>query len=147
MVAIGLPRWAGGIYAILMLLAKLGLRAGEVAILTLDQIDCRSGEMPICARGRQRARMPMPPDVGASVVTDLRDTCPTSSKRRLFLPTPVPRVGICIGWRDYDVRQDGLGTCRRPWLRLYHGAYILLRRLTIELLGFDATLSEIGRLL
>jgi site-specific recombinase XerD len=44
-------------YAILMMLAKLGLRAGEVATLTLDDIDWRSGEMLIRAKGRQRARM------------------------------------------------------------------------------------------
>ena len=59
-------------YAILMMLAKLGLRAGEVASLTLDDIDWRSGEMLIRAKGRQRARMPMPRDVGAAVVAYLR---------------------------------------------------------------------------
>jgi site-specific recombinase XerD len=41
-------------YAILMMLAKLGMRAGEVAALTLDDVDWRSGEMLICAKGRQR---------------------------------------------------------------------------------------------
>jgi integrase len=66
-------------YAILMMLAKLGMRAGEVATLTLDDIDWRSGEMLICGKGRQRARMPIPPDVGAAVVHDGR---PKSSCRR-----------------------------------------------------------------
>ena len=42
-------------YAILMMLAKLGLRASEVATLTLDDIDWRSGEMLVRAKGRQRA--------------------------------------------------------------------------------------------
>jgi integrase len=54
-------------YAILMMLAKLGLRAEEVATLTLDDIDWRAGEMMVRAKGRQRARMPIPPDVGAAV--------------------------------------------------------------------------------
>src|SRR5207244_10678129 len=44
-------------YAILMMLAKLGLRANEVATLTLDDIDWRAGEMLVRAKGRQRARM------------------------------------------------------------------------------------------
>ena len=48
-------------YAILMMLAKLGMRADEVATLTLDDIDWRSGEMLVRAKGRQRARMPIPP--------------------------------------------------------------------------------------
>ena len=66
-------------YAILMMLAKLGLRADEVATLTLDDIDWRAGEMLLSAKGRQRARMPIPPDVGAAVVAYLRDGRPTSS--------------------------------------------------------------------
>ena len=82
-------------YAILMLLAKLGLRAGEVATLTLDDIDWRSGEMLIRAKGRQRARMPMPADVGAAVVAYLRDGRPRSSLcRRLFLRALAPNSAL-----------------------------------------------------
>jgi integrase len=81
-------------YAILMMLAKLGLRANEVAALTLDDIDWRSGEMRLRAKGRQSARMPIPPDVGAAVVAYLRGSRPKSSCRRLFLRTRAPRVGF-----------------------------------------------------
>src|SRR5215469_8684883 len=58
-------------YAILLLLAKLGLRADEVATLTLDDIDWRASEILVRAKGRQRARMPIPPDVGAAIVAYL----------------------------------------------------------------------------
>jgi len=58
-------------HAILMILARLGLRANEVATLTLDDIDWRAGEMLVRAKGRQRARMPIPPDVGAAIVAYL----------------------------------------------------------------------------
>ena len=84
-------------YAILMMLAKLGLRANEVATLTLDDIDWRAGEMLVRAKGRQRARMPIPPDVGAAVVAYLRDTRPKSSCRRLFVRTLAPHVGFASG--------------------------------------------------
>jgi site-specific recombinase XerD len=47
-------------YAVLMLLAKLGMRASEVATLALGDVDWRSGEMLIRAKGRRRARMPIP---------------------------------------------------------------------------------------
>ena len=57
-------------YAILLLLAKLGLRADEVATLTLDDIDWRASEILVRAKGRQRARMPIPPDVGAAIVSE-----------------------------------------------------------------------------
>ena len=84
-------------YAILMMPAKLGLRAGEVATLRLDDIDWRSGELRVDAKGRQRARMPIPPDVGAAIVAYLRDGRPKSSCRRLFLRTHPPRVGFASG--------------------------------------------------
>jgi site-specific recombinase XerD len=60
-------------YAILIMLARIGSRADEIATLTLDDIDWRSGEMLVRAKGRQRERMPMPPDVGVAVVAYLRD--------------------------------------------------------------------------
>jgi integrase len=84
-------------YASLMILAKLGLRADEIATLTLDDIDWRAGEMRVRAKGRQRARMPMPPDVGAAVVAYLRDGRPKSSCRRLFVRTLAPHVGFASG--------------------------------------------------
>jgi integrase len=60
-------------YAILSLLAKLGLRADEVATLMLDDIDWRASEILVRAKGRQRARMPKTPDVGAAIVAYLRN--------------------------------------------------------------------------
>lgn len=81
-------------YAILMMLARLGLRAGEVSTLMLDDIDWRSGEMLVRAKGRQRARMPLPPDVGAAVVAYLCDSRPASTCRRLFLRSLAPHVGL-----------------------------------------------------
>ena len=60
------------------MLAKLSLRANEVATLTLDDIDWRTSEMVARAKGRQRARMPMPPDVDAAIVAYLRNGRPKS---------------------------------------------------------------------
>jgi integrase len=81
-------------YGILMILAKLGLRAGEVTTLTLDDIDWRAGEMQVCRKGGQRTRMPLPPDVGAAVVAYLRNDRPKSSCRRLFVRMRAPHVGF-----------------------------------------------------
>jgi integrase len=63
------------------------MRAGEVAVLTLDDIDWRSGEMLIHAKGRQRARMPMPSEAGAAVVAYRRD----------HLRALAQRVGVADG--------------------------------------------------
>jgi len=133
-------------YAILMMLAKLGLRADEVVTLTLDDIDWRSGEMLVRAKGRQRARMPMPPDVGAAVVAYLRDGRPTSSCRRLFLRTLAPKVGFASGCAITMIAKTAL---ERAGIRGYahQGAHIFRHSLATALLRSGASLSEIGQLL
>ena len=133
-------------YAILMMLAKLGMRADEVATLTLDDVDWRSGEMLIRAKGRQRARMPIPPDVGAAVVTYLRKGRPTSSCRRLFLRSLAPHVGFASGGAITMIAKSAL---ERAGIRGYahQGAHIFRHSLATELLRSGATLSEIGQLL
>jgi site-specific recombinase XerD len=133
-------------YAILVMLAKLGLRADEVATLTLDDVDWRSGEMLVRAKGRQRARMPIPPDVGAAVVAYLRDGRPKSSCRRLFLRTLAPNVGFASGCAITMIAKTAL---ERAGIRGYahQGAHIFGHSLATELLRSGATLSEIGQLL
>jgi site-specific recombinase XerD len=133
-------------YAILMMLAKLGMRAGEVAALTLDGIDWRSGEMLICAKGRRRARLPIPPDVGAAVVAYLRDGRPKSSCRRLFLRTIAPHVGFASGCSITMIAKTAL---ERAGIRGYahQGAHLFRHSLATELLRSGATLSQIGQLL
>jgi site-specific recombinase XerD len=133
-------------YAILMMLAQLGLRAGEVASLTLDDIDWRSGEMRIHAKGWQRAQMPLPPDVGEAVVAYLRDGRPKSSCRRLFLRTCAPRVGFATGCSITIIARTAL---ERAGIRgfAHQGAHLFRHSLATELLRSGATLSEIGQLL
>ena len=133
-------------YAILMMLAKLGLRANEVATLTLDDIDWRSGEMRVRAKGRQRVVMPIPPDVGAAIVDYLHDAHPRSPCRRLFLRTLAPRVGFASSYAITAIAKTAL---RRAGIRGFEhqGAHLFRHSLATELLRSDATLSEIGQLL
>ena len=133
-------------YAILMMLARLGLRANEVATLTLDDIDWRSGEMRIRAKGRQHARIPLPPDVGAAVVAYLRNARPKSSCRRLFLRMPAPHVGFASHGAITMIAKTAL---ERAGIRgfAHQGAHLFRHSLATELLRSGATLSEIGQLL
>ena len=133
-------------YAILMMLAKLGLRADEVATLTLDDIDWRASEMLVRAKGRQRARMPIPPDVGAAIVGYLRNGRPKSSCRRLFIRALAPHVGFASGCAITMIAKTAL---ERAGIRGYahQGAHIFRHSLATELLRSGATLSEIGQLL
>jgi len=72
-------------YAMLLLLARLGLRAGEVAALRLEDVDWRSGEIDIPGKGGRRERLPLPDDVGQALVAYLRRGRPDTGDRSLFV--------------------------------------------------------------
>lgn len=133
-------------YAILMMLAKLGLRANEVATLTLDDIDWRASEMLVRAKSRQRARMPIPSDVGVAIVAYLRNGRPKSSCRRLFVRTLAPHVGFASGCAITMIAKAALDRVGIEGCA-HRGAHIFRLSLATELLRSGATLSEIGQLL
>jgi integrase len=72
-----------------LLLARLGLRAGEVAALTLDDIDWRSGELLIRGKGSGYDVLPLPHEVGEAIVGYLHRR-PRSDERALFLRVLAP---------------------------------------------------------
>jgi integrase len=80
--------------AILLLLARLGLRAGEVVALELGDILWRSGEIVIRGKGRMQDRLPLLEDVGEALALYIRDDRSASSSRRVFLRVYAPRVGL-----------------------------------------------------
>jgi integrase len=128
-----------------MMLAKVGLRANEVATLTLDDIDWRSGEMRVRTKGRQQAVMPIPPDVGAALVAYLRHR-PKSSCRRLFLRAPAPHVGFSFPSAITTIAKTALAHAGVRGFA-HQGAHIFRHSLATKLLKSGATLSEIGQLL
>lgn len=75
-------------YAVLLLLARLGLRQGEVAALTLDDFDWTRGEVAVGSKGKQ-SRLPLPKDVGTAVTAYLLRR-PRVSCRRIFLRLRAP---------------------------------------------------------
>ena len=81
-------------YAVLLLLARLGLRAGEVAGLELNDIRWRAGEIAIRGKGRMLDRLPLIWDVGEALASYIRDDRGVSASRRVFLRTWAPRVGL-----------------------------------------------------
>ncbi len=133
-------------FAILMMLSKLGLRADEIATLTLDDIDWRAGDMLVRAKGRQRARMPIASDVGAAIVAYLQDGRPKSSCRQLFLRSLAPHTGFASASATTMIAKTAL---KRAGIQGYahQGAHIFRHSLATELLRASATLTEIGHLL
>ncbi len=81
-------------HAILLLLARLGLRASEVVALELDDIDWRAGEIRIRGKGHQHDRLPLPPDVGVALTTYLCRDRPGVSTRQVFIRSKAPLQGF-----------------------------------------------------
>lgn len=81
--------------AVLLMLSRMGLRAGEVAGLGLDDIDWRRGEITVRGKGKRRDRLPLPADVGAAIVAYLRDGRPEGAlDRTVFIAAQAPREAL-----------------------------------------------------
>ncbi|MCJ9690530.1 tyrosine-type recombinase/integrase [Rhizobium sp. PRIMUS64] len=76
--------------AVLLLLSRLGLRASEVARLSLDDIDWRSGLLRVNGKGGRVATMPLPKDVGAAISDYILHGRPTSGSRTIFHRVQTP---------------------------------------------------------
>jgi integrase/recombinase XerD len=81
-------------YAAMLLMMRLGMRASEVATLTLDDIDWRAGVITVHGKGSQLDRLPLPVDVGEAIAAYLRRGRPTSLARQIFIRSIPPRVAL-----------------------------------------------------
>ena len=84
--------------AVLLLLARMGLRAGEAAGLRLDDIDWRAGEITVRGKGSRHERLPLPPDVGEALAAYLRDGRPARARgREVFAGVRAPHRPLTRG--------------------------------------------------
>jgi len=81
-------------YAILLLLARLGLRSSEVLSVELGDLHWRTGEILIRGKGSRQDLLPLPRDVGAAIAHYLRRDRGVRATRRVFLRTIAPRVPL-----------------------------------------------------
>jgi integrase/recombinase XerD len=133
-------------YAILLLLARLGLRAGEIVALELGDIRWRSGELVIHGKGRMVEHVPLLSDVGEALASYLQTDRGTSASRRVFLRMWAPRVGLtgpaAIGHivRLAFVRADFRPACRGAAHLFRHGLATMMIR-------SGASMAEIAEVL
>jgi integrase/recombinase XerD len=81
-------------YAILLLLARLGLRSGEVASLELGDIDWKAGQLSVRGKTGQRSELPLTAEAGKAIAAYLRRGRPSSTSRRVFLRAKAPVRGF-----------------------------------------------------
>jgi integrase/recombinase XerD len=128
-------------FAILLLLARLGLRAGEVAAIALDDLDWRAGLLLVHGKGSREDVLPLPTDVGEAIVSYLRRR-PRYRCRALFLRVTAPREGLNRCTVAWVVR----AACDRAGLPRV-GAHRLRHTAATEMLRAGASLLEIGQVL
>ena len=130
-------------YAVLVMLARLGLRAGEVAALGLEDIDWRAGELVVAGKGRRTERLPLPADVGEAIVAYLRDGRPaTAVDRSLIIRVRAPHRGLTGG----GVTQIVYAAAARAGLGPLH-SHRLRHTAATQMLPAGASLEEIGQVL
>jgi site-specific recombinase XerD len=132
-------------YAILLLLARLGLRAGEVVDLQLEDINWRAGEILVRGKGLLHDRMPLPADVGEALACYLRRDRPRCQTRRLFVCTKAPRRGFAHPSTLSTIVHRALARADlHPPLQ---GAHLLRHSLATSMLRSGATMGEIAEIL
>jgi site-specific recombinase XerD len=138
--ALGRRNWA-----ILLLLARLGMRAGEVVGLALEDLDWQAAELRIRAHGGNSDRLPIPQDVGAALADYLRHARPACSSRRVFVRMRAPHRGFASSVAICCIVRRAL---ERAGLNPAHkGAHLLRHSVATHMLRQGASLAEIGELL
>lgn len=133
-------------YAMLLLLARLGLRASEVIELMLDDIDWEAGSIRIRGKCNRLDQLPLPKDVGTAIVAYLKHDRPrATNSRRVFLLARAPLSGfkdassVCLIAKQ-ALSRAGIDLPRK-------GAHQFRHSLACEMLRRCRSLGEIGEIL
>ena len=129
-------------HAVLVLLARLGLRAGEVAALSLDDLDWRRGELTIHGKGRRLERLPISHDVGETLVGYLARRDRVEGSRAVFVKMRAPVGGLSAGGVISVVAR----ACVRAGVPVV-GAHRLRHTAATGMLRAGASLPEIAQVL
>jgi site-specific recombinase XerD len=128
-------------YAVLLLMARLGLRAGEVAAMQLEDLDWRAGELLVHGKGDRHERLPLPVNVGEALVSYLRWR-PRRGSRAVFLCVRAPLGPV----NSSVVSQIVRAACARAGLERV-GAHRLRHTAATGMLRAGASLPEIAQVL
>lgn len=132
--------------AVLLLLARLGLRAHEIIALQLDDCDWDRGHLRVCGKGRRECVLPMPADVGEAIAAYLQRGRPASDDRHLFLRSVAPVRGLMQ-------HSNAVGSIVRYALERaevdapHRGSHQFRHALAVRMLRGGASLPEIGEVL
>lgn len=129
-------------YAVILLMARLGLRACEVAAAELGDIGWRTGELTVRGKGGRQDVLPLPQDVGEALAGYLRAGRARTGSRQVFLSVLAPFRGLGAG----AISEIVAHACARAGIPRF-GSHRFRHALACELLARGAPLTEIGQLL
>jgi integrase/recombinase XerD len=129
-------------FAIITMLSRLGVRAGEVAALQLRDVDWRAGEVMVRGKGSRQERLPLPVDVGETLAGWLARGRPRRESVLVFTRVRAPYGGLSAGAVSQIVRR----ACGRAGLPLV-GAHRLRHTAATEMLRAGGSLTEVGQVL
>ena len=129
-------------YAVLSLLARLGLRGAEAAGLQLGDIDWRAGEVTVTGKGSKTERLPLPAPAGEALAAWLKDGRPSCESRAVFVTIRRPHRPVT----PHLVRVIMARACEQAGLERT-GAHRLRHSLATEMLRAGASLPEVGQVL
>lgn len=132
-------------YAILLLLARLGLRAGEVVSLNLEDMDWENARITVCGKGGRWAQLPLPADVARAIAYYLRHDRPRCTCRRLFIRDYAPIGGFNRAAAIASIVKRALA--RAGVVSSRKGAHLMRHSLATDMLRRGASLDEIGEVL
>lgn len=132
-------------YVILLLLARLGLRAGDVVNMTLDDIDWEVGELVVRGKSNRQEGLPLPQDVGEALVRYLCNGRPRCSSRRVFIRINAPHKGFSSSVAICNIVRRAL--VRAKLNPAFKGSHLLRHSLATQMLRKGASLAEIGEIL
>ncbi|WP_156842030.1 tyrosine-type recombinase/integrase [Novosphingobium aquimarinum] len=143
----GNPRHGARDYAMLLLMARLGLRAAEVVRITLDDIDWRAGELLVRGKGQLHDRVPITAEVGEALSRYLRDERGPGSCRILFVTHRAPHRPFKDSQIVNDILKDALAATGQKPVTPYVGSHLLRHSLATRLVNEGASLDEVGDML
>jgi site-specific recombinase XerD len=132
-------------HAVLLLLARLGLRAGEIVHLDLDDINWAAGEVLIRGKSAREDRLPLSPEVGRALADYLKRDRPICSCRRVFIRAKAPRLGFVGPAAIWNIL--GRALARASFDPPFRGTGLLRRSLATRMLRGGASLTQIGEVL
>ena len=130
--------------AVILLLARLGLRASEVAGLVFADIDWGNGRIALCGKGRRQEWLPLPQAVGAALLCYLREGRPQLPVPQVFTTVVAPFRPLTRASVTHIVRS---ALCRTGIKAPINGAHVLRHSAATAMLRQGASLASVGAVL